>query len=265
MVMIDIPEKYREKCVKAKMVIYRSKKLVFMLTDNLNGYELIEFEDKSINNYVNLSDYQMIASGCFDADLDVFERSDNVLICLIKIEKFLFVFVRRRSSQLSFVKFYNNLQSFAVKAQNVNKNSDACVKIVHNFIEETSFYDYEINSVLSSEKNDSEKYKTLNDTLRSKKDCMLRNLSRERKMQKVKLYNLVATQKFVPPEMRTLNVSQQFNLKLKFNNLKELIFFKEPCDISPLARFGSMFSRVCNQTKKAIIGIPLQNVSSLER
>jgi hypothetical protein len=204
--------------------------------------EFIEIDkNKEIVNYIKLQNSDETFNDVDIPDkirLKSYERLDSTLILLFQLNDKVFV-IKRKKSGIKLIKVCREVDSFKIKGQ-IKKNENVVVlKMKDGSSEQTAFNDDEFDR--ETRENNIDLIKSIDFNIKYRKTCMIKTLKNITSKQQLKIYLMIGKQKFLPRFMR----------------------LHDPNDVSPLVRFGSIFSRVCND--KLVISMPVFNASSLER
>lgn len=236
--MEDVPERFKNVCGKIVKIFHQNKKILFILTEKS---ELIECQNKEVRCYLNLIQYDSRKLIAFTKNtrMDVIQRIDRLVICLIHFKSTFFAIARTESTGFIILSVIHNLVRIQVNGSAVHY--DPIISLFHNNYEEkTSFYKQQSDS--SFQQKYSDEFKKIEKSLNRKKKHLWKYIENIKRQQKLKIYCTIGNQKFLPRLMRTFN---------------------EVFDVAPLVKFGSIFIRVCNE--KIAIGVPVLNQSSHNR
>ncbi|CAG9800934.1 unnamed protein product [Chironomus riparius] len=265
--MSEIPLIYKDKCLIRRKVYHISDSSTFFVTKKLEFIEINK--NQEIVNYIKLQNSDETFNDVDIPDkiqLKTYERLDSSLILLFQLRDKVFV-IKRKRFEIKLIKVFHEVDSFKIKGQIKNNENVVVLKMKDGSSEQTSFNDEEFDK--ETRENNVELIKSIDSNIKYQKTCMIKTLKNITLKQQLKIYLMIGKQKFLPRFMR-LHVSSLIFMCYVVQLIKKVHVsvnptcdIKDPNDVSPLVRFGCIFSRVCND--KLVIGIPVFNASSLER
>lgn len=197
-----LPAKYVDNCVTMTQVFYKNSFLTFIVTKSI---EFMEVKCQQIMNYINLKNYlnnQIVGH----VEINILERMDYALVCLININKVLVVIIRKEDD-FCIKKVFYDVTKINVQANthgDSGDRSDPVVLINHGNNEElgTSFYDDEEYHNSSVKENNFDYFKSIEHKINNQKQFMSKTLETLMTKKQLQLHSLIGDQKFLPRMMR---------------------------------------------------------------
>lgn len=227
---MEIPERFKLKLLKKKLVRYNNKWMTIAVTDEV---QLVEIgTNGNINNFIKMN----INDNVDDIQFSVVNTSHGYLLCVVRVADNLVVYKRFDDCfKLTFKE--KKVEEFRIRSnKNVNNSSD-----------DRWILFYKTTSGEGMKTNFCELCKIPADGFRN--PDIEKYLHKERQRLRCSLDKAIAENR---SRLASLLQRQKFISKLSR-------FCDDIDEVSPLVRFGSIFKRVCNQ--KLIVGLPLLNIS----
>ncbi|KAG5684970.1 hypothetical protein PVAND_014175 [Polypedilum vanderplanki] len=239
--MDQLPAKYIEKCVIIKKIFNQNQNDLMTFCFTIN-FEVIEVKNKQIINYINLKPFFNENSVVYATEdrsqMKIYYRNNESILLLLKVDQVLIIL--HRSIEINMIHLFNNVFKFKLlNGQNYRDEDNSYATITFNNGEEERISS--VNDLKSQEKNECTILVNVENQLEVQKQKIVKTLESVKNQQRFKVRSMIGERMLLPHLMRLNDVT----------------------DLSPLVRFGTIFTRTCNQ--KLCVGIPIFNSSSLER
>lgn len=231
---LAIPKKFEHSCLKKKLVWLEDKWIWFIITED---FFLIECFNQIIN-FVSLKSYdddnKLIKNGkSNNAELSVVHTTSDV-ICIVTINNALFVF-KRFACHFDLILKDNNVVDFRLQGK-INSSDiereNSTILITYKSGETKKIY---LGEYCKREA-DFARNQEIQKHLHKERIRLVNSIRKVQKERMIKYHKLLENQKFVSKFARSCS---------------------DPEELQPLCRFGSIFTRTCNE--KLVIGIPVFN------
>ncbi|KAG5684971.1 hypothetical protein PVAND_014175 [Polypedilum vanderplanki] len=218
--MDQLPAKYIEKCVIIKKIFNQNQNDLMTFCFTIN-FEVIEVKNKQIINYINLKPFFNENSVVYATEdrsqMKIYYRNNESILLLLKVDQVLIIL--HRSIEINMIHLFNNVFKFKLlNGQNYRDEDNSYATITFNNGEEERISS--VNDLKSQEKNECTILVNVENQLEVQKQKIVKTLESVKNQQRFKVRSMIGERMLLPHLMRLNDVT----------------------DLSPLVRFGTIFT-----------------------